>query len=48
MRALVEELVGAQTVAEIVEAPGLALGGGTADDRILIDEYLDRAQIATK
>jgi len=24
------------------------LGGGTADDRILIDEYLDRAQIATK
>jgi hypothetical protein len=33
-------------VAEIVEAPGLALCGGAADDRITIDEHVDGAQIA--
>jgi hypothetical protein len=48
MRALVEELVRAQAMTKVIEAPRLALGGGAADDRIAIDEYFDRAEIASE
>jgi hypothetical protein len=47
MRALIEEVIGAVAVPEIVEAPRFtARDAGT--DRVLIDEHIDRAQIALK
>src|SRR5215213_4369173 len=46
MRALVEEVVGAVAMTQVVEAPRLALSGGAAGDRILIDEHLDGAHVA--
>jgi hypothetical protein len=46
MRALVETLIGAQAMAEILKAPTLTLGGRPADDPIAIDEYVDGSHVA--
>ena len=46
MRALVEEVVGAIAMTQIVEPPRLAFSRSTADDRVLIDENLDGTHVA--
>src|SRR5690606_22496449 len=44
VRTLVEEFVGAQAVAEVIEPPRLP--GGRLLDRVLVDEHLDRPHVA--
>ena len=45
VRALVEEVVRAVTVAEVIEPPRFSLGRGAALDRVLVDQHLDRADV---
>ena len=45
VRALVEELVGAQAMAEVVVAPGLSVGDRLLQG-VLVDQHFDRAQVA--
>jgi hypothetical protein len=48
VRALIEKVVGAVSVAEIVEPPWLTLGSRAADDRVPIDKDSDGAHIASE
>ena len=45
MRALLEELVGAQAMAEVVVAPRLAVGDGLLQG-VRVDQHVDGAQVA--
>ncbi len=42
------KIIGAIAVAEVVELPRLALGGHPTPDRLLIDEHVNHADIASK
>ena len=46
MRALLEERVAAETVAEVVVLPGLPGGGGAVGDGVAVDEDFDGANVA--
>src|SRR5260370_41797023 len=46
VRALLEEGVGAQPVAEVVVLPGLSAGRGARGDRVAVEEDLDGAHVA--
>src|SRR5258708_4175150 len=48
MRALLEEAIRAQTMAEVKVLPWSPRRGGAAGDRVSVDEHLDRADIASE